>query len=149
MQGRAGSMTRPQLRTGCCKLKTAAAYVEAALPERCGFKVLVGRRVPSSPRWILKFQSSARRARDSPPYLRLGILNLNLFICGPRLVHPTISDHSHKKQRANPEGSALCQQERLTDRLSFSDEHVRQPTQPHRGPRERPKKAQEWPSLLS
>ena len=39
--GRAGSTTRPQLRAGCRKLTTAAAYVEAALPERCGFKLLI------------------------------------------------------------------------------------------------------------
>jgi len=57
------------------------------------------------------------------------------FIALPFLVIPT------KKQRADPSGSALCQNESLTDRLNFSDEHARQPTQPHRGLREKPRRA--------
>jgi hypothetical protein len=39
-----------------------------------------------------------------------------LNVCLRRGIHrPTISGHSHKKQKADPEESALCQQELLTD----------------------------------
>jgi len=44
-----------------------------------------------------------------------------------------------KNRRRIPKDPPFANKERLTDRLNFSDEHARQPIQPPRGPRERPR----------